>query len=231
VSIDIRAAAPGPLPAECVADVLIAGPAACVETCGLLDISSCDLNCDVASSVAPSDSVSRLALPRDTTQTFGSLAAFPLFHNFHTMPPFSQFPPYEASQGTPAFQIPQSFPGLRSPAEGPVNDAFTTWKFECERREAASAQANAEANMQQALPDANMQQVLQSMRSIVANLHMHFGTGYPPDRNAGLRRQSQVPAAGSTPDAQQPYHCNNNINAPNMNHQHATGGRGRGRRH
>jgi len=32
-------------------------------------------------------------------------------------------------------------------------------------------------------------------------------------------------------DMQHAFHCDNNINAPNMNQQHATGGRGRGRRH
>jgi len=40
----------------------------------------------------------------------------------------------------------------------------------------------------------------------------------------------EQPVGGGTPDAPQSFQSNTNINAPNMNRQHATGGRGRGRR-
>jgi len=76
-----------------------------------------------------------------------------------------------------------------------------------------------------------MMQCISHCEHSLANLHLHFGTGFAPDRGSGLRRQTVLHAAGSTPEMQQTFYCNNNINAPNMNRQHATGGRGRGRRH
>ena len=44
-------------------------------------------------------------------------------------------------------------------------------------------------------------------------------------------RDAPAPAAGPAPDAPLSFQISTNINAPNMNRQHATGGRGRGRRH
>ena len=79
-----------------------------------------------------------------------------------------------------------------------------------------------------------MRHVVQSVRNIersVANLHLHFGTAFPPNRSQADRRSAVLQQSALAADMQQPFHCNNNINAPNMNLQHATGGRGRGRRH
>ena len=71
------------------------------------------------------------------------------------------------------------------------------------------------------------------MRSIersLAQLHAHLGTGFVEGRGQALRRPAAV-AIGGTPDAPQSFQISTNANAPNMNLQHATGGRGRGRRH
>jgi len=181
VCIDVRDAAPGPQ-----AEEFAVGAA----SCGLSDISSCDLNFDMASVVAPSDSAS-----------------------------------------------------VTTPAYGPSDDAYTAWKLDCERKEAEAREQAHNASpdsvaMQKATEAAmhnmgfhQMMQCISQCERSLANLHMHFGTGFAPDRSPGLRRQAHAQAAGGTPEMPQTFHCNNNINAPNMNRQHATGGRGRGRRH
>jgi len=173
--------------------------------------------CDLADSVAPSDSVSRLASPRNMT-----------------------------------------FTGFSAPSAGPVDDAFTAWKIGCVQKENLSRMHSQQEKLLGRLQhdqapgleeneedfshdvhndvhcDMVMTQLVQSMRNIersVANLHIHFGTAFPPSRGPRHRRTSVGLSAGSIPDSPQSFHCNTNINAPNMNRQHATGGRGRGRRH
>lgn len=169
--------------------------------------------CDLADSVAPSDSVSQLASPRNMI-----------------------------------------FTGFSASSAGPVDDAFTAWKMDCVRKEnlsrmhsqqekllgrlqqdqAPGPEENEEDFSNDVHCDMAMTQLVQSMRNIersVANLHIHFGTAFPPSRGPRNRRTSAGLSAGNISDSPQSFHCNTNINAPNMNRQHATGGRGRGRRH
>jgi len=195
--------------------------------CGPESIDTCASEmslCDLAESVAPSDSVSRLVSPRNVCGNFDHLHATLL----------------------------------------PTDDAYETWKQDCERieavarerhehnnlvqmllqqhaeREAAGSSAagsNSESNSEAASDkrgNLGMQHLVQSVRNIersVANLHLHFGTAFAPNRSQNDRRSAVLQQSALAGDMQQAFHCNNNINAPNMNRQHATGGRGRGRRH
>jgi len=174
--------------------------------------------CDLAESVALSDSVSRLVSPRNVVcGNFDHLHAMLL----------------------------------------PTDDAYETWKQDCERIEAVARERHEHNNLVQMLlqqhaeretsaagsngeqasdnkGNLGMQHLVQSVRNIersVANLHLHFGTAFPPNRRQNDSLSSVLQQSALTADMQQPFHCNNNINAPNMNQQHATGGRGRGRRH
>jgi len=171
--------------------------------------------CDLADSVAPSDSVSQSASPR---------------------------------------RLKMTFTGSASQCAGPVDDAYSAWKMDCERLEnlarvhtqqqarferwvhenGSGAQENEEGSCNDSVSELSMNQLVQSMRNIergVANLHLHFGTTFPPMPGRRNRRASNAMDAVGCVDTQQFYQCNTNIDAPNMNRQHATGGRGRGRRH
>jgi len=188
--------------------------------CGPESIDTCASEmsfCDLAESVAPSDSASQVVSPRPICHSFSALHL----------------------------------------ALSPLDDAYSAWKQDCERTEAvarehkkqehlvqmllqqhAEREASAAASNSEEAPDIGgnlgMQHLVQSVRNIersVANLHLHFGTAFPPNRRQNDRRMSVLQQSALASDMQQAFHCNNNINAPNMNRQHATGGRGRGRRH
>jgi len=168
--------------------------------------------CDLAESVVPSDSASQVFSPRLACTGFSAMHM-----------------------------------GLRR------DDAFSAWKVECESEEAAARerltneqlvhvllqQHEESQKMLRSAPDdktgdLGMRHLVQSVRNIersVANLHLHFGTAFPPNHGQGERRPNVLHPTALSADMQQAFHCNNNINAPNMNRQHATGGRGRGRRH
>ena len=170
--------------------------------------------CDLAESVAPSDSASQVFSPRGTCTGFSAL-----------------------HQGL-----------------GQDDAAFSAWKLDCEREEGAQRERLKHEQLVQVLlqqheesqhmlrnaapgekiGDLGMRHLVQSVRNIersVANLHLHFGTAFQPNRGQGERRPNVVATTALSADMQQAFHCNNNIHAPNMNRQHATGGRGRGRRH
>jgi len=167
--------------------------------------------CDLADSVAPSDSVSQVVSPRNSCYNLDRM------HAMLT----------------------------------PVDDAYARWKQECLAEEAAAVERLEHESLVQMLLQQHaaelgkdpafdkggredMRKLMQSVGSIersVANLHLHFGTAFSPNRSSHERRSAVLQQSALAGDTQQAFHCNNNINAPNMNRQHATGGRGRGRRH
>jgi hypothetical protein len=201
VTIDVAEPAIGPDPLE----GLVYGPEP-LESCAS-EMSFCDL----ADSVAPSDSVSQVVSPKNSCHNFDRL------HAMLT----------------------------------PVDDAYATWKQQCLAEEAAAverleheslvqmllqqhaAEPGKDAGVDKGIRD-DMRKLMQSVSSIersVANLHLHFGTAFPPSRSSHERRPNVLQTSAFAADMQQAFPCNTNINAPNMNRQHATGGRGRGRRH
>ena len=163
--------------------------------------------CDLAGSVAPSDSASQVFSPRGHGLTM------------------------------------RNFDALHA-AQGPVDDAFTAWKLVCEQEEAAARVQKKHdllvkrllrehAAKKEAPDEVGIQQLAQSVRNVehsLAHLHLHRGTNFVEGRGPPMRKPA-AQAIGTTPDAPQSFQSNTNANAPNMNRQHATGGRGRGRRH
>jgi hypothetical protein len=135
---------------------------------------------------------------------------------------------------------------------GSDDSAFMAWKQVCEREEAAarvqaqhdqlvkrlleqhsSTDACADAENEKNMDKTGLRHLIATVNRIeksLAHLHSHFDTNLLGGRGQGQRRNAEQPASGGTPDAPQNYQSNTNINAPNMNRQHATGGRGRGRR-
>jgi len=173
--------------------------------------------CDLAGSVAPSDSASQVFSPRGA----GPMATCRNFDALHAV-------------------------------LGSDDSAFMAWKQVCEREEAAARaqgqhdrlvqrllqqheemEACAEADSGKKMDKPGMRHLIQTVDRIersLEHLHSHFGTNLPVGRGQGQRRSAEQPVGGGTPDAPQSFQSNTNINAPNMNRQHATGGRGRGRR-
>ena len=136
--------------------------------CGTESLDTCASEmsfCDLAESVAPSDSASQVFSPRPTCSNFSALHL----------------------------------------ALSPLDDAYSTWKQDCERTEAVALQhkkqdhlvgillqqyaereANAAGSNSEQASDKGgnlgMQHLVQSVRNIersVANLHLHFGTAFP----------------------------------------------------
>ena len=214
VTIDIGApvdAAPAGAEGASVGD----DGAPAVETC-TSEMSFCDL----AESVAPSDSASQVFSPRKRGSNFAFLNAT-IF---------------------------------------PADEAFSAWQQQCAHVEdadrvqaqqdqlvqrllqehAAAQEGSRESREAARLTDAadaadeeSMRLLVQSVRNIersLVSLHLHFGTDFPGGRGLA-RRACALPKNRAAPEAPQSFQSNTNVNAPNMNRQHSTGGRGRGRRH
>ena len=175
--------------------------------------------CDLAGSVVPSDSASQVFSPRRAEE-------------------LRVFSPRQTCQNLEELHATLGF----------SDHAFAAWKRECEREEAGARvqrkhdllvarllrehAAREEASAaSEASGEVGLRQLAAGVRNIersLAQLHAHLGTSFVEGRGQALRKPA---AAGATPDAPQSFQISTNANAPNMNQQNATGGRGRGRRH